>query len=84
MRLPALLSFCCLGLLLLSLRAATGAENWPQFRGPNCSGLSPTAKPPMQIGPDQNLLWKIDVPWAPSSPVVWGDRIVLTAFANTL
>jgi outer membrane protein assembly factor BamB len=28
------------------------------------------------------VLWKIDVPWSPSSPCIWGDRIFLTTFAE--
>ncbi|MBI3876569.1 MAG: PQQ-binding-like beta-propeller repeat protein [Verrucomicrobia bacterium] len=53
---------------------------WPQFRGPNCSGVSESAKPPVEFGPGTNQLWKIAVPPGPSSPCVWADRIFLTAF----
>jgi outer membrane protein assembly factor BamB len=53
---------------------------WPQFRGPNCSGVSETARPPVEFGPGTNQLWKVAVPSGLSSPVVWGDRIFLTAF----
>ncbi|NBV24301.1 MAG: pyrrolo-quinoline quinone [Proteobacteria bacterium] len=55
---------------------------WPQFRGPNCSGVSDTAKPPVEFGPGKNQLWKVTVPSGASSPCVWGDRIFLTAFAD--
>ena len=53
---------------------------WPQFRGPNCSGVSETAHPPVAFAPGTNQLWKTAVPPGSSSPVVWGDRIFLTAF----
>lgn len=53
---------------------------WPNFRGPNCSGISETAKPPVEFAPGTNQLWKISVPAGMSSPCVWGDRIFLTAF----
>jgi outer membrane protein assembly factor BamB len=82
------LSFVCWGgsLLLVGVGIALGAEaaaeNWPQFRGPNCSGVSLQAKPPVKIGPTNGVLWKINVPWSPSSPCVWGDRIFLTTFAD--
>ena len=73
-------------LLPLALAAHTSAHAaeawWPQFRGPNCSGVSDTAKPPAEFGPGKNLLWKIAVPSGSSSPCVWGDRIFLTAFAD--
>ncbi|MBI3880612.1 MAG: PQQ-binding-like beta-propeller repeat protein [Verrucomicrobia bacterium] len=65
------------GLISPSLHAA---ENWPQFRGPNCSGVSESAKPPIVFAPGTNQLWKISVPPGASSPCVWGDRIFLTAF----
>jgi outer membrane protein assembly factor BamB len=58
-----------------------GAEAWwPQFRGPNCSGVSETAHPPAEFGPGNHQLWKVNIPSGMSSPVVWGDRIFLTAF----
>jgi outer membrane protein assembly factor BamB len=56
--------------------------SWPAFRGPNASGISDEAKPPITFGPDENVLWKIDVPSSPSSPCIWGDRIFLTTFAE--
>ncbi len=66
-----------------ALTAAHGfaAESWwPQFRGPNCSGISETAHPPTVFGPGTNQLWKVAVPAGVSSPVAWKDRIFLTAF----
>ncbi|MGH7136596.1 MAG: PQQ-binding-like beta-propeller repeat protein, partial [Pirellulales bacterium] len=63
-------------------RAAHGlAEaSWPQFRGVNGSGVASNGgRLPEKIGPETNVLWKIDVPPGHSSPVVFGDRIYLTA-----
>jgi outer membrane protein assembly factor BamB len=74
------LAFLVLTLGCGSLRAETATSNWPQFRGANSSGLADNAKPPAKIGPQEGLLWSIDVPWSPSSPSVWGDRIFLTTF----
>src|SRR5881394_3864281 len=72
--------------IALILTAAHGfaAESWwPQFRGPNCSGVSETAHPPAAFGPGTNQLWKVAVPGGMSSPVVWNDRIFLTTFDGT-
>ncbi|HEV8134762.1 MAG TPA: PQQ-binding-like beta-propeller repeat protein [Pyrinomonadaceae bacterium] len=52
---------------------------WPQFRGPNSSGIG-EGKPPVNFGPDQNVLWKTAVGPGLSSPIIWGGRIFLTEF----
>ena len=62
------------------IAAETATPNWPQFRGVNGAGVSTDAKPPVKISPTENVLWSIEVPWSPSSPCVWGDRIFLTTF----
>jgi len=56
-------------------------KNWPRFRGPEGSGLSPFASAPTlwdgQAG--KNILWKSAVPLPGfSSPIVWENRIFLT------
>ena len=52
------------------------------FRGPNASGTRSDATPPVVIGPESSVAWKAEVPWSPSSPVVAGDRVFLTTFAD--
>jgi outer membrane protein assembly factor BamB len=37
-------------------------------------------KPPVNIGPDKNVKWKVAVPSGLSSPIVVGDKLVITAF----
>lgn len=66
--------------LLLSLSAtADDALVWPRFRGPNGSGIAATADPPVELGPEKNVKWKVDVPSGLSSPIIVGDLLVLTA-----
>lgn len=72
-------------LLLLAagfaLAAFAQTPEWPQFRGPNASGVAaPNAAPPVEFGPSTRLLWKQPLPLGHSSPAVWGDRIFLTSF----
>jgi outer membrane protein assembly factor BamB len=55
---------------------------WPQFRGPNGSGVADGQQPPVEIGPDKNVKWKISVPSGLSSPIVAGHNLVLTAFED--
>lgn len=57
-----------------------GGPEWPQFRGPNGSGIADDAKPPVTFGPEQNVKWKVPVPSGASSPVIAGNRLFLTAF----
>src|SRR5216684_3483960 len=64
-----------------SVLAVQGAiPSWPGFRGSNSSGVSAVAKPPVNIGPTNSVLWKTQVPWSPSSPCIWGDQIFLATF----
>ena len=61
--------------------AAGQSAEWPQFRGPNASGIAAAgASPPIEFGPATRLVWKQPMPVGHSSPAVWGDRIFLTAF----
>jgi outer membrane protein assembly factor BamB len=59
---------------------AAVSPGWPQFRGPHGTGVADDARPPVKIGPEEGVLWKIEVPWSPSSPCVWENRIFLTTF----
>ena len=65
------------GLILAVVPALSAAiPQWPQFRGPNGSGLAPDDKPgPVSFGTDKNVLWKTTLPPGHSSPCIWGDRI---------
>jgi outer membrane protein assembly factor BamB len=66
--------------LCTSLTAAAAVENWPQWRGPGGQGVSADADVPTEWAPDKNVLWKAELPGTGmSSPIVWGDRIYLTA-----
>jgi outer membrane protein assembly factor BamB len=75
--LPAVLLFTAASALMA---AEPSAPNWPQFRGENGAGVSADGRPPVKISPTQNVLWSIKVPWSPSSPSVWEDKIFLTTF----
>ncbi len=53
---------------------------WPQFRGPNSSGLGAEGQNfPVEFGPEQNLLWKTSLRRGHSSPCIRGDNIFITA-----
>jgi outer membrane protein assembly factor BamB len=74
-------------LLVLALSAVLAASDtdWSRFRGPNGSGISATKGLPAEFGPDKNVIWKVDLPQGYSSPIIYEDRIFLTALRdNTL
>jgi outer membrane protein assembly factor BamB len=65
--------FC---LLVASVSAA--AANWPQYRGPNASGVDDSTALPTtwSVASGENIRWQTPIPGlAHSSPVVWGDRV---------
>jgi outer membrane protein assembly factor BamB len=64
--------------LLLSVPALEGAD-WPRFRGPNGAGVAETPGLPAEIGASRNVVWKVPLPAGHSSPILFGDRIYLTA-----
>lgn len=57
---------------------------WPQFRGPLGTGVAVDATPPPRFGPTERVKWSVEVPWSPSSPIIWDDRIFLTTFREGL
>lgn len=65
-----------------ALLAESAPPNWPQFRGPNAAGIAHDAQPPVHFGPDTNLRWKTAVPSGVSAPIVWGNRVFMTALAK--
>ncbi len=62
------------------------ARNWPSFRGGGMGRSAYTNVPTSWNGKTgEGILWKVPVPLnAPSSPVVWGDRVFLTGSSKTL
>lgn len=76
--------------LVISCVFAGGAESgcsankaqqyWPQWRGPLGTGVAPNAQPPIEWSETKNIRWKTVLPGkGHSTPIVWGDRVFLTA-----
>jgi len=78
----AAIFFGALSCMMLVPRAWGSSEDWPQFRGPNCSGVSVKGRPPVQISTSNSVVWTANVPWSPSSPCVSGNKIFLTTFSD--
>jgi outer membrane protein assembly factor BamB len=67
----------CVLLLSETPSRAGEAFSWPQFRGPDGSGVAKSAKPPTRIDPGK-AAWKTPLPAGKSSPVLWKGRIYVT------
>jgi len=62
----------------VSLTAA--AEDWPGWRGPTYQGISAEKNVPIRWSETENVAWKTPIAGAGwSSPIVFGDRVFVTA-----
>ena len=59
--------------------SSISAENWPQWRGPGSQGISSEHNVPTEWSPTKNVAWKTELPSGHSSPIVWNDRLFVTA-----
>jgi outer membrane protein assembly factor BamB len=82
----------CAGLVILlaigvcsaDLQADDQVANWPQFRGRDATGVSANQGLPDRWSATENVEWKAEIAgrgWG--SPVVWGERVFLSAVVNT-
>jgi len=63
--------------ITLTVNALAG--NWPQWRGPDGSGISNEKNLPSEWSPTRNIKWKTPIDGrSHSSPIVWGNRVFLT------
>ena len=69
--------------ILLSATALRAGESWPQFRGVNGTARSVSRKAlPANLAPTSHVIWKVAFPPGHSSPIVYSDRIFLTAIRD--
>jgi len=74
-------------LLLAFALTAARAQNWPQFRGPNATGVAEGPGRPVKwdASSSLNVRWKTPIPGlAHSSPVVWGNKVFVTTAVNSV
>lgn len=64
---------------VLSFVSVVGAGNWPQWRGPDGSGISTEKNLPSEWSPTKNIKWKTPIDGrGHSSPIVWENKIFVT------
>jgi len=68
-------------LVLVAVTAATAPADWPCFRGPGARGVAADdPRLPSQWTATKNVRWSAALDgrgW--SSPIVWGDRVIVTS-----
>lgn len=65
-------------LFLLCAVSAFAAPDWGRFRGPNGSGVAQTTGLPSTVDA-ASTLWKVPLGKGWSSPVIWGEMVLVTA-----
>ena len=73
-----LMKFTLALLALSSFCTLSHAADWSRFRGPNGSGVAETTGLPTSIDASTTV-WKIELGKGWSSPVLWKDRVIVTA-----
>ncbi len=67
---------------LLIAASTVLAEDWPQFRGTNASGVSPSKNIPAKFSETENVLWSAELGEGIASPIVAGGRIYNTVMTG--
>jgi outer membrane protein assembly factor BamB len=81
--------FLFVSVILTSAFIRGNAQNpspgsWPQWRGPLATGAAIKGNPPVDFGESKNLKWKREIPGkGHSTPVIWGDKIIVTTAVAT-
>jgi outer membrane protein assembly factor BamB len=64
----------------LILSTLVSAADWPQWRGPEGTGVSPDKDVPIIWHEGRGIVWKCPLPeWGDSTPAIWGDAIFVTS-----
>ena len=54
------------------------ADQWPQWRGPERTGVGAGEAPPVRWSATENVVWKLTLPGTSgATPIVWNDRVFL-------
>ena len=66
-------------LTALLLSVALHAEDWPQFRGANGTGISSSKNLPNDFSAEKNIAWKAKIGDGIGSPIIKNGRVLTTA-----
>ncbi len=65
-------------MFVLMIAASGWTQEWNRFRGPNGSGVSDARGLPVEFGPNKNIVWRVEVPFGRSSPILTTKHVVVT------
>jgi len=67
-------------LLPLTFNRRAFAADWPQWRGPDGTGVSQDKGVPIVWHEQRSIIWKCPLPpWGTSTPAIWGDGVFVTS-----
>lgn len=69
-------------LLGFGLFSNVQAEDWAQFRGPNCSGISSSKNLPVNFSADNNVSWSHELGDGIACPIIVNDRVYITSMVG--
>jgi len=82
-----LTTLCCLCMPLPTQAQSfdeTKSENWHHWRGPEASGVSRTATPPIEWSEGRNIRWKVAIDGnGIATPIIWGNKVFLLTAIDT-
>ena len=71
------------GMMVLLLVASASGEDWPQFRGPNGTGVSKESRNlPVEFSYSDKVLWSADIGEGIASPVITQGKVFATGMVG--
>src|SRR5437879_3973267 len=66
-------------LAALTFSVSAFGGNWPQWRGPEGTGVCAEKNLPLHWATNENVRWRVELPErGNSTPIVWGRRVFVT------
>ena len=63
--------------------SSASAEDWPQFRGPNASGVAAdSTNPPVKFSSEENVAWSVELGRGVACPIVVDGRVFATTMTD--
>ena len=70
--------------LVVAVGCSVSAADWPQWRGPNGTGVTDERDLPLRWSATENVTWRIDLGGVGvSTPIVSSDRVFVTSQIGT-